>query len=215
MARYSVPQNSAFPYHITDRCPNRGHFPVNLELVWEILCDHLFLAHHKNGLRIHAFVLMPNHFHLMASVTDVPLGKVLCEFLTGTSKALNFEAKMINQRWGGRAFKCEIPSYHYYMNAYKYLYQNPVRAKLCEKAEAWPYSTLGSLLGQSKLIVPLEPDTLLMPEGSAFHDEPTLKWINEPIESEEYVDIKKALKKVTFKLPKQNEKPNRLETELI
>jgi len=215
MARYHVPQISAFPFHITDRCPNREHFPTNLAKTWDILCDDLSIAHSKNGLKIHAFVLMPNHFHLLASVTDVPLGKVLCEFLSSSSRAMNFESGKINQRWGGRVFKCEVASYHYYMNAYIYIYQNPVRARLCSKVEAWPYSTLNGLLGQSKLEIPLEADLLFSPDGCNSFEPSHLEWLNQPIEKTDLEDMHNALRKRRFKLVKRKGKANSLENRLI
>jgi putative transposase len=215
MARYRTPQFSAFPFHITDRCPNRDHFPLPLDRVWKILCEDLSLAHYKNGLRIHAFVLMPNHFHLLASVTEVPLGKVLCEFLSSSSRAMNLESGKINQRWGSRAFKCEVASYHYYMNAYKYIYQNPVRAQLCEKSEYWPYSTLNSLLGMSRLSVPLQADLLFSPDGCQTFDSANLDWINQRLSAQDALDMRKALMKTRFKLPKRKNKASPLETHLI
>ncbi len=215
MARLPAPQYSAFPYHITDRCPNREHFPLRLDQVWKILCEDLSLAHYKNGLKIHAFVLMPNHFHLLASVSEVPIGKVLCEFLSSSSRAMNLQCGRINQRWGGRAFKGEVPSYHYYMNAYKYIYQNPVRARLCKYVEAWPYSSLSGLIGQSKLTLPLEPDLLFSPENCQTFDESHLKWLNQEISKESLADMKSALGKQNFKLPKRKERENPLETQLL
>ncbi|MGZ5278840.1 MAG: transposase [Pseudobdellovibrionaceae bacterium] len=191
------------------------HFPVPIDKSWKILCDDLSLAHYKNGLKIHAFVLMPNHFHLLATVTDVPLGKVLCQFLSSASRTMNFESGKINQRWGGRVFKCEVASYHYYMNAYKYIYQNPLRAKLCSRVEEWPYSTLNGLLGQTPLSIPLEPDHLLSPEGCLSFETNHLDWLNQQIQPQALKDMKKALQKRSFKLPKKKNKANPLEIRLI
>jgi putative transposase len=215
MARYYTPQFSDFPFHITDRCPNREHFPLPLDKVWKILCEDLSLAHYKNGLRIHSFVLMPNHFHLLASVTDVPLGKVLCELLSSSSRTMNLESGKINQRWGGRVFKCEVASYHYYMNVYKYVYQNPIRARLCSHSEEWPFSTLNGLLGQSKLNVPLEPDLLFSPENCLTFDPSNIDWINRSMSKEDSQDMRKALMKTRFKLPRRKNKINPLESNLI
>jgi len=143
----------------------------------------------------------------------VPLGKVLCQFLTSASRTMNFESGKINQRRGGRAFKCEIASYHYYINAYKYVYQNPLRAKLCSRVEEWPYSTLSGLLGQTLLSVPLEPDFLLSPEDCPSFETDHLMWLSHHIAVEDLSDMEKALQKRSFKLSKK--KANPLETRLI
>ena len=212
MARYNVSQTSDFPFHITGRCPNRESFRIPINDVWAIMEDYLYLAHIKYNFRIHSFVLMPNHFHLIASSTDTKIGKPLGEFLCNSSKEFNYITNRINQNWGGRHYKCELSNFHYFMNTYKYVYQNPVRAKLVSKVEEWRYSTLNRICGFAPLTIPLEPDSLLFNPG---FDESCLSWLNTPITDENYAAIKLALTKVKFKLPLKNEKPNLLEHQKI
>ena len=173
--------------------------------------DYLNLAVIKYGLRIHSFVLMPNHFHLLAS-SEVEIGKVMCEFMASTSKQINSATNQINQNWGGRHYKCELKSYNYYLNTYKYIYQNPMRCGLVDYVEAWPYSTLSGLCGLQKIHIRMENDLLLFNPG---FDQTTLDWLNIPIRSENLLAIKAALSKREFKLPKQNKFPHPLEIERI
>lgn len=201
MARFKVEQFSEFPYHITDRRINREAFPLPLDTVWKIFEEDLYMAHHKNGLRIMSFVLMPNHFHLVARVTTEPIGKVMGELLTSVSKEMNFRSGRINQNFGGRHYKCVLNSTHYALNCHKYVYQNPLRAKLCSRSELWKYSTLNGLLGLQKMFIPLEEDTILF---NPNFDERELAWINRPTSPEHLDDFRAALSRKIFTLPRRS-----------
>ncbi|GIL17744.1 MAG: hypothetical protein BroJett040_14950 [Oligoflexia bacterium] len=127
-----------------------------------------------------------------------------------SSKAINKISGRINQVWGGRHYKCEITSFHYFMNAYKYVYQNPIRSGLCQRVEDWPFSTLHGLLGVAHLFIPTAQDTLLFPD--LLFDETTLDWLNRPVLEIYNRDISSALVKKQFKLRKtRHGKPNILE----
>lgn len=203
MARAYVNQNSLLPYHITARCSNRVRFGQNLDTVWSIMEDYLFYSHIKHGFKIHSFLLMPNHFHLIASLSDYTIGEVMREFLTNTSKEMNRLSGKINQNWGSKYFKCELTSTNYFLNTYKYVYQNPLRSSLVERCEDWRYSTLNGLVGNSKLIIPVEKDLILF---NPDFDEKQLAWLNAHITPSDYFEMKSALSKRVFKLPKNSNK---------
>ena len=161
--------------------------------------NYLFFIHHAFGIKIHAFVLMPNHFHLL--VTD-PLGllsKALNCFMKETSLSIGSDAGRINQVYGSRNYKCMIDSYHYFTHAYKYLYRNPVKAGLVETVEAYPYSTLHGLLGNSQLVIPVEQDLLLF-----NHFENTLNWLNTAPKAQHDHAVQKALRRSVFQIPRDS-----------
>ncbi len=47
------------------------------------------------------------------------------------------------------------------MNVYKYLYRNPVEAGLCKRVQDYKYSTLYGIMGESRLIIPIEEDSIM------------------------------------------------------
>lgn len=214
MARKKLCPNPINPVHITARCPNREPFPIPLPEAWAIMEDFLYLVNKLYSLRIHSFVLMPNHFHMIASSPDVHFGKIMKDLMFHSSIAMNRQSQKINQRWGSRHFRCELKSYNYYLNAYKYVYQNPVRAGLVTRCEDWPYSTLSGLVGKSRLIIPVEHDTILFPEQFDWN---SLSWLNSPIKSDHLETIRASLKKTVFNLPlsRSTRKPSYLESGLI
>lgn len=166
-----------------------------MEEAWEIMCRQLFFCHHAYRLKIHSFVLMRNHFHLLASTPDANLDKAMWNFMKETSYYLTRAGNRTNLTWGARHHRSVIGTSHYFMQAYKYVYLNPVKAGACRCAEEYPYSTLHGLLGQSKLLVPLEEDSIL------FGDvEETLRWLNVIPEKKNWNLVRGAVRRSRFKL---------------
>lgn len=203
MARAHVNQNSIWPYHITGRCPNREPFRIPLPWMWSIMEDYLYYLHHVYELKIYAFVLMPNHFHLLCGTPTKKIGDVIQELMWKSSKEINAISGRINQNWGGRHFKCELNKANHFINTYKYVYQNPLRSNLVKRVEDWPYSTLNGLVGNSKLIIPIAKDTILFNNNLDFKK---LDWLNQLIDKKYYDEIKIALSRKTFCLPKTKSK---------
>lgn len=212
MARKIHPHSNEHPYHVTARTNNREWFQLDLGEVWKIFEEQLFFVHHAFGIRIHNFVLMSNHFHLIMSD---PLGKkkeALRWLMTETSREIGRRSKRTNRIYGQRNYQCLIDSYHYYMHAYKYVYRNPVQAQACRYAEEYPYSTLRGLIGLAPLIIPVFEDHLLNEDI-----EETLEWINLPVKEEEWKLVGSALRKGKFKLGKEkySNYDSRLEKDLF
>lgn len=116
--------------------------------------------------------------------------------MTETSKEIGRKSGKKNRLYGQRNYKCMISTFHYYMQAYKYVYRNPVEAGLVHTSESYEYSTLKGLVGKKKLGIPLEEDTLM------DNVDQNLKWLNTPVEKYNWETVGKALKKSEFKLAK-------------
>lgn len=186
---------SEYPYHIAARSSNRERYPISLDEIWKIYCNFLWLTHLKYELHIHAFVLMPNHFHMLAATPNANLSEAMNYFISQSSKEINRAAYRINQIQGTRFFRSLIKSSHYYSHAYKYVYRNPVKAGLSNKVENYRYSTLQMFCGLQSFDLPLEPDRELMSDIDS-----TLKWLNKRPTDSHWLEIKRALKHSEFKL---------------
>ncbi len=211
MSRKPSPVSSECPYHITARTNNREWFALDLSEVWKIFGNQLFFIHHAFGIRIHSFVLMSNHFHLLMSDPNLQKSRALRWLMTETSREIGKRTHRMNHLYGQRNYQCLIPNYTYYMNAYKYVYQNPVQAGACLRVEEYPYSTLHGLLGFSKLNFPVNDDLL-------FDDLDTnLWWLNKTVRPEHWDGVSQALRKSEFKLAKDHNRnsPSLLENQLI
>ena len=202
--------NSEIPFHISARCANKEWFHIPMEETWSICSDFLHFIHHAESIRIHNFVLMNNHFHLIASTPQANLGRAMGYFMRETSREFGRVSGRINRIYGRPYHASLLNSYHYYLNAYKYVYRNPVDAGLCHRAEEYRFSTLHSLLGQSHTIIPVLEDTLL--HGDVERE---LNWINTSYPEEQIRQtIRKALRRRVFVFPKVRGKPHPMESKL-
>ncbi len=182
-----------------------------MPLVWEIFSDQLFFLHHAFDVRIYSFVLMGNHFHLIASFPKGNLGDATRHFMGTTSRLISFEAKSSNHLYGSRIFRSRLGSFHYYLNAYKYLYLNPVRARLSSRVEDYRYSTMSGLVGSCQLTIPIVEDALLFDDP-----EQNLMWLNTMPRPEDLEAVRKALRRSDFKFgTDKNRNPHRLEQEFL
>ncbi len=213
MARRILDFDPTVPYHVSSRCINKEWFGLPMPAVWKIATDHLFFVKHAYQLKIYSFVLMSNHFHLIVQAPENNLSEAMAYFLREMSKDLTKSSGRLNQTWGGRFFRSRLGSYHYFMQAYKYVYQNPIRAGLCSSVETYPFSTLGALFGQTPLEIPLEYDAVLFEND--FSE--ALKWLNRRPAPEDLQALRKALMKTDFKLCKcpKKKSPNPLEFRLL
>ncbi|MFS4458759.1 transposase [Bdellovibrio sp. HCB2-146] len=212
MPRKNFVQDPNLPYHIISRCINRDWFAQEMPLVWKIVTRHLFFVNHAFNLRIHGFVLMNNHFHMIIRAPDGNLSEAMAYFLRETSRDLTRLSNRINQTFGGRFRRSLISSPHYYSHAYKYLYRNPVEAGLCERVEDYEYSSLQGLLGKRWLDVPISEDENWANFASR---EETLEWLNASPKKEHWEEVRKALRRSEFKLAPVNQRKSSLEDDAL
>ncbi len=192
---------STYPYFISVRRTNREWFPTPIELTWELFSNHLFLLHHGFNFKIHAAVLMSNHYHFIASTPEANVSSGMAYFQREFSKSISRECGRINQIFGRPYHPCVLDSYYYYMNAYKYLYRNPIKAGLAHRVEEYRFSTMYGLLGQSHLLIPVEEDTLLF---TPYFNSDHLIWLNQG-KDEDYLEVQAALRKREFRFPKNDD----------
>ncbi|MDG0816958.1 transposase [Bdellovibrio svalbardensis] len=212
MPRTKFVRQSELPYHVTARCINKEWFAIEMPVIWEIMTRNLYFLSHAFNLRIHAFILMSNHFHMIVRTPNENLSEAMGFFMTQTSKEIAKVSKRINHAYGGRYHRTMISSPLYYLHAYKYLYRNPVTAGICEKVEDYPYSSLKGLIGETWLEVPVTEDEHW---GNLADREETLAWLNSAPPPEHWELVRLALRKKEFILAKVNKKPSTLETNAL
>ncbi|UOE99869.1 transposase [Bdellovibrio reynosensis] len=208
MGRQVFENHTELPYHITARCINKDWFSTDLHVIWDVMSRQLYFLHFAFNVKIHAFVLMSNHFHLIVRTPDANLSEAMRYFMRETSREITFLSGRLNQTYGSRFHRSLIGSPLYYLHAYKYLYRNPVTAGLCEKVEDYPFSSIQGLIGESWLDIPISEDENW---GSLRTREENLKWLNTAPSIEQWDEVRKGLKKSTFQLSPVNKQPSSLE----
>lgn len=186
MPRKPLIRSKTLPYHVTSRTNNKEWFSLKLSEVWKIAQRTLKEASHVHPVSVVSFVLMNNHYHLILHTPEGNLDKFMYEFNKRFALEIKRRSGHINHIFGGRYKWCLIESQKYYMNCYRYVYQNPIRAGLVERCEEYPYSSLRSLVSVEPFSVPLH-------DSFGFKDLYVLNWLNEAIKDEDKEDLRKKL----------------------
>ncbi|UXR65366.1 transposase [Bdellovibrio bacteriovorus] len=197
MARKKTYRTDEFPYHVTARCANQEWFALPLEDCWEIFSNYLWFITQAYSVRVHAFVLMNNHFHLLISTPLANIDEAMNYFLREVSKSIGARAKRKSQIFGGPYHWTVISNFTYYQHAYKYIYRNPVQAGICSRVEDYRYSTIRGLLGLDRALVPAIDNLCLIQNMYK-----QLSWLNSEFNCEDREAIAKALRRKEFKIPR-------------
>jgi putative transposase len=186
--------NAELPYHICARTNDSFPFPCELQEAWTIYCDALWFYSRIFQARILAFVTMSNHFHLIITASNANLSEFMKHFMKRTSDNIRAVRGIKNHLYGDRYYPSLINNQRYFQTVLKYVYQNPIRAGICESVLDYKYSTLPGFLGFEKMEIPTFDDY------NFFDDlDGNLKWLDDTYGKEAYEQIKKGLKQQEFK----------------
>ena len=140
-------------YHIYNRGNNRE--TIFKEEKNYIFFLERFYKYLSPWVEVHAYCLMPNHFHLLIRIRDIEEPGM--DLLTELTKAFrNFfasYAKAINHAYGrtGSLFQYkfkrkEVTSEVQYGVNVAYIHFNPVKAKLTADCSSWRFSSFNAIL---------------------------------------------------------------------
>jgi REP element-mobilizing transposase RayT len=195
MPRKPIIRSCDHYYHLTGRSNNKEHFYLPGDEVWKIMISKLAKLQKENDLRISAFVLMGNHFHLLAVTPKDSVDRIMYFFMKDVTKQLQKRTGRINKIFGGRYKGCLIENPKYLLNVYKYIYRNPVAAGVVEKAEDYPFSTINS----EGLPISLDK---VMPMNIAVNEVTERIWLNSTFEQDEIESLRYGLSKTKFRFKK-------------
>ena len=134
----------------------------------DILVENLKFCQQEKGLLIYAWVIMPNHIHLILRSTKVALSDIIRDFKKFTAKKIYTAIKnnpkesrknrmcwLLNKEgsvwfWEEGYHGEEIVSKKFFDSKLNYIHQNPVRAGIVEKEEEYLYSSCGQFYGIRK-----------------------------------------------------------------
>jgi putative transposase len=205
MPRRPLIRSNCIPYHVTARGNNREAFPCALDRAWEILCNSLFECSILYESQFHAFVMMPNHLHLLLTTPKEDVGITMQCFMKSVTKTMNRVSGRSGHIFGARYHWCLIDSPLYFAHALKYVYRNPVRAGLVSSVGAYPFSTLSGLLGHQALQFPLHFPfggtrfPILPSETGTF-----VSWLDHPSRKETEDALRKGMRKSRFAPPRES-----------
>ena len=98
--------------------------------------------HEGERYRLHAWVVMPNHVHVLLTVVDrYPLPMVVKSWKSFTARAINRLLGRQGSVWMPDYWDRFIRDEAHYRRVVDYIHQNPVKAGLIDCAERWPWSS--------------------------------------------------------------------------
>jgi putative transposase len=156
MARLPRLTLPGYPHHVVQRGNNRQAIfsgTSDYERLLELIHEHA----RKFGVAIHAYVLMSNHFHLLATPETAEGVPQLMQSL-GRSYVRYFNAKQgrTGTLWEGRYRSTLIQAERHLLACMAYIDLNPVRAGLVAEPADYPWSSHHHHIGRrvDKLITP-------------------------------------------------------------
>ena len=92
--------------------------------------------------RLLAWVVMPNHVHVMVEVYDeFPIADLVKSWKGFTAREINKLLGKQGSLWGRDFYDRYIRNEEHYNNAINYIHMNPVKAGLVAKPKDWPFSS--------------------------------------------------------------------------
>ena len=153
LPRLTVP---GYPHHIIQRGNNR-------QAIFSSAADYLMLLalleenSQKFGVALHAYVLMSNHFHLLATpITADGLPQMMQAVGRRYVRYFNDSQGRSGTLWEGRYRSTLIETDRYLLACMAYIDLNPVRAGLVSNARDYPWSSHAHYVGlrTDKMVTP-------------------------------------------------------------
>jgi putative transposase len=142
LARVVIPGT---PYHVTQR-GNRRQQTFFEDGDYALYRDLLADAAQRSGAEVWGYCLMPNHVHLIVVPADEHgLRRTFADAHRRYTAFINARHRWTGHLWQGRYGAVAMYEAHL-VHAARYVALNPVRARLCERAEQWPWSSASAHL---------------------------------------------------------------------
>lgn len=156
MARLPRLTLPGYPHHIIQRGNNRQAIFAKAE-DYQLWLELLHENAKKFAVDIHAYVLMSNHFHLLATPqTAAGVPQMMQAIGRRYVRYFNDSQKRTGTLWEGRYKSTLIQTDRYFLACMAYIDLNPVRSGLVAQARDYPWSSHGHYIGlrADKLLVP-------------------------------------------------------------
>lgn len=183
------------PLHITQRGVNRGAVFVGDDDRRHYL-DLLQLEGRRADVAIHAYVLMGNHVHLLASSAEVgAISAMLRRLGQAYVHAFNRRHGRTGTLWEGRFKSCLVASDRYLLTVYRYIELNPVRAAMVASPEAYRWSSVrGNLALVADPILTPHPTFLALAADDSARAAAYRAWLYDVLDAAELDAIRAHLR---------------------
>lgn len=129
------------PYHIVQRGNNREACFIELEnyqFYLELMCE----VSERYGMSLHAYCLMTNHIHLLATPTKkTSISDTMKVVGSRYAQYINKKYKRTGTLWEGRHKSSLVQSDKYFLICSRYIELNPVVANMVSRPEEYAWSS--------------------------------------------------------------------------
>ena len=128
-------------YFIT--CCLEGRRPLLRDPAWaDLLLGYYVRARERGKLRLHAYVLMPDHYHLLLTLLDdTSISNLVRRVHSAFPRRYRDTHPDCGRVWQRRFYDHVIRNEHDWQECWNYIDVNPVLAGLVADAEAYPWSS--------------------------------------------------------------------------
>lgn len=126
-----------------------------IKIMYELLKEH--------NIKIIAYCIMNNHAHILIEIESIKeMSKYMQRLNTKYAKYYNKKYNRVGYVFRDRYKSEGIYSEEHLYNCIHYIYNNPVKAGICSKAEEYPYSNYKKVTGKAidnYIFMDIEKDT--------------------------------------------------------
>lgn len=134
-------------FHFTTRIVHPLWEQMTLEQNWEHMTKSLADVLELNGdetLTWHSGIVMSNHIHVLFSLEGFNENSIILDLERVLKSRMKIQATLFQ-----RPLRCEpLEHLRHLRSAYKFIYRNPIEARVVKRVEEYQYSSLAMLLGR-------------------------------------------------------------------
>ena len=119
---------------------------ISLRLDWQLL----------------AYCLMDNHYHLLVQTAGPSLAQGMHDLNGAYAQHFNRRHDRVGHVFQGRYHASLVERDAHFLAVVRYIVRNPVRARICERATQWKWSSHRAMLGLAEAPRALATDVVLM-----------------------------------------------------
>jgi len=127
-------------YFVTTTTRNRSRVFAVEENAW-LLLNILGEIRETESAKIYAFVVMPDHLHLIIKPEKESLPKVMRKIKGKSARLINQRESRKGELWQKEYFERAVRTLNDLREKYHYIIYNPVKEGLVQMPEEYPYSS--------------------------------------------------------------------------
>ena len=134
-------------YHVTSRGDRREPIAKD-DIDRQAYLDILGKALERFDAVVLAYCLMGNHYHLVLHTREANLSRLMRQINGVYTQAFNRRHNLSGHLFQGRFKAIVVDTDSYLLEVCRYVDLNPVRANMCKRPDAYPWSSYRALAGQ-------------------------------------------------------------------